>query len=918
MKKKIIGIFVIILLIGAAIIPVVGIGKTSNIDKYEPSLNKPTQINNKLNIRINSTENSISDNLNVAVDSSSSGEIACLNDGYEIYEGLNWKLYVTAYWDPPQEKYICLWADTGTLPTGATFDPCNCAIDSVTSTFEWTPSIGQAGTYYITFYVGESCFEPMGYFTITVVVYPLELEPQQTYEIYAGSEWHLELTAYWVPPQPSKLICLWVDVTTLPNGATFTPCHCDYGEVISDLFWTPNLDQIGEHIIVPLIGDTCGYYIYPWPIEVIVFPPIEGLHIDSKFQPVQVSYQHDIEYPPDDLTGGPCEYNAGLGMVAGKNTYLFGWPYNHGYHRYLIKMTCCNNYNVAVTFQWVLKIFPDGKEIWRSKNETVPAKTSMTFNYIAPSECPGKPFQWERWNDNAKTKKGYIELSIDPDFTGGFSDCNCKKIKVNVTLHKTHDLKVLYVPFTFSDGPEFPDDLKTPLKITSFDTWRLFEHEPWWNAIFPVREHGLDTDYYFNIKQDVTINGKVINNLTELRKLSVPELNKFQDIMLNNVLALSWIGGGNPPFGTGGWDRIVLLVNEYVISKTGGPTGCAYRVNNPNSGQLKQGVWIDWDAREKNTAAHEVGHTYGLVDSYKAGQKNISIGYWVNKPEDIESKKDVMWYLASLSDTWIKKPNYRDLLNRFTNHRDPKVLGISGVANKYDNIELNPWYKLDEGNVDLEWNTQGDYIIKGYDSNNNLIANTGFNVSFIRQNDEGEINTNQAIFAFRLEYINDLTRIDIVNSTSGAILATKTASINTPEITIISPSQGEKIKQEPFELKWEGEDADGDTLTYNLFLSNDSGDSWFPISCSIQQNSFSYDFSNLPTGNYGFKVFVTDGFNTAEETSDFGIKFNIKNIFFENEYKIKPKNNPINSNLFVKSLEDHRILFFLLKDLILN
>ena len=156
------------------------------------------------------------------------------------------------------------------MPYGATFDPCHCAIDVVTSTLEWTPSIGQAGTYYITFYVGETCYTSIGYFTIAVVVHPYDLDPVETYEIYVGQEWHLKLTAYWVPPQPSRLICLWVDVTTLPESATFTDCHCDYGSVTSHLYWTPTLDQIGEYIIVPLVGDTCGYYNFPYPIKVIV------------------------------------------------------------------------------------------------------------------------------------------------------------------------------------------------------------------------------------------------------------------------------------------------------------------------------------------------------------------------------------------------------------------------------------------------------------------------------------------------------------------------------------------------------------------------------------------------------------------------------------------------------------------------
>ena len=168
-----------------------------------------------------------------------------------------------------------MWVDYETLPTGATFPECNCAIDVVTSTLEWTPAIGQAGTYYITFYVGESCYEPIGYFTVVVVVHPYEPEPQETFEIYECHDWHLTLTAYWVPPQPSRLICLWVDTSTLPEGATFTDCHCDYGEVSSDLYWHPQIGQAGEYIITFYYGEYCGYYLRIVSILVIVLPGCE-------------------------------------------------------------------------------------------------------------------------------------------------------------------------------------------------------------------------------------------------------------------------------------------------------------------------------------------------------------------------------------------------------------------------------------------------------------------------------------------------------------------------------------------------------------------------------------------------------------------------------------------------------------------
>jgi len=84
------------------------------------------------------------------------------------------------------------------------------------------------------------------------------------------------------------------------------------------------------------------------PIRHVYHRPKEGLLIDAVFQPVQVVYQDDIY--GNDLSGGPCVWNAGLDMVAGKNTYLFGYPSTD---RNTIKITVHNNYSVDKTFHFV-------------------------------------------------------------------------------------------------------------------------------------------------------------------------------------------------------------------------------------------------------------------------------------------------------------------------------------------------------------------------------------------------------------------------------------------------------------------------------------------------------------------------------------------------------------------------------------
>lgn len=164
-NSKITILLVITLLIATTISSVSGIKNNTNAEIKQTNILKLKVVSNyELKIGINPADSIKNTNI---------------GDSYEIYEGQYLKVTLTGYWDPPNpSKTICLWADTSTMPTGATLTPpCNCAPGSVTSVFEWTPAIGQAGTYVVKFYLGETCEIPLGSFTITIIVYPAQNNP---------------------------------------------------------------------------------------------------------------------------------------------------------------------------------------------------------------------------------------------------------------------------------------------------------------------------------------------------------------------------------------------------------------------------------------------------------------------------------------------------------------------------------------------------------------------------------------------------------------------------------------------------------------------------------------------------------------------------------------------------------------------
>ena len=103
----------------------------------------------------------------------------------------------------------------------------------------------------------------------------------------------------------------------------------------------------------------------------------------------------------------------------------------------------------------------------------------------------------------------------------------------------------------------------------------------------------------------------------------------------------------------------------------------------------------------------------------------------------------------------------------------------------------------------------------------------------------------------------------------GTVLSELTASASRPNVTVIFPNGGESLPG-PFALfVWEGVDADGDSLTYSVFFSANSGTTWFLIATDIADTELNVSLSSLTeSSNALLKVQVSDGFLVNEDRSD--------------------------------------------------
>jgi hypothetical protein len=100
------------------------------------------------------------------------------------------------------------------------------------------------------------------------------------------------------------------------------------------------------------------------------------------------------------------------------------------------------------------------------------------------------------------------------------------------------------------------------------------------------------------------------------------------------------------------------------------------------------------------------------------------------------------------------------------------------------------------------------------------------------------------------------------------VLAERAASAHLPTVHVLAPNGGEALDGE-FEVRWTGNDADGDPLSYSVLYSPDGGVSWRPLGIDTTGTSMVVSTNDLIGGELGqIRVRVTDGFSSAEDVSD--------------------------------------------------
>jgi hypothetical protein len=291
--------------------------------------------------------------------------------------------------------------------------------------------------------------------------------------------------------------------------------------------------------------------------------------------------------------------------------------------------------------------------------------------------------------------------------------------------------------------------------------------------------------------------------------------------------------------------------------------------------------------RWRRTFAHELGHNYGFThipETTTAGAHWFDVYDRVIKPVPAsvggEDLLDFMVPGRLEPEAWISPVNYEYLVGKICSagaaaaantsiqsSATVDTLLVSGIINNTTpatgsldplyHFTTVPTYTLPDG---------AQYCVNLKDAANTMLSQYCFNQDF-----SGDSGTpvDAASFGMVVPYPTGLNRVDLVKA--GSILATQIASSNPPSVTVTSPNAAGLTLSGAQDVTWTGTDADGGTLTYNILYSRDNGATWEGIASGITDSAYSLDFSGLPgtTGASGMiKVMVSDGFNSAEDSSD--------------------------------------------------
>ena len=230
------------------------------------------------------------------------------------------------------------------------------------------------------------------------------------------------------------------------------------------------------------------------------------------------------------------------------------------------------------------------------------------------------------------------------------------------------------------------------------------------------------------------------------------------------------------------------------------------------------------------------------------------------------NKHDLMSYCQPASNFWMSPFNYDLLFNsQFLPRNQPapeaRVMLTGIVFQNEDTGELDPAIPLMDTIPVPASDPNGDYCLT-FQQNGSTLGAHCFQPQFLDRE------TREALpaepFSFTLAVPTGAARVALTRE--GRELDAITVSASAPTVAITSPQAGEvRDGSETINVAWTAMDADGDELTYSVFVSSDGGTNYLPAAIDLTDTGYSLDASAIEGGSQVFiRVAASDGWNTTQ------------------------------------------------------
>lgn len=333
-------------------------------------------------------------------------------------------------------------------------------------------------------------------------------------------------------------------------------------------------------------------------------------------------------------------------------------------------------------------------------------------------------------------------------------------------------------------------------------------------------------------------------------------------------------------------DRLMVFVDASTLADIcGEASGCA---DTWNGGNCFVGVPVS-----DRTIAHELGHTFGLNDTYagtfitngepnprRSGATNFG-----NRVEDghihlvpaLELTSPSSPYFdimgSSMVARWVDRLTWDYLFHKKFKMTSPGAaiasstgfsdafIAISGIITKTDSVALNSFLTLSQV-PEISESQAGDYSLEFLNAAETSLQIFNFGLEFIMPH-LGEVNAQP--FSFYLPLPEGTSKV--VMKKNGVEIASRTLSANPPVTQLISPTSGETISGVKT-IQWTASDSDGDKLSYDILYSPD-GQSQLILAVNVEETSFAWDSGLWPSSpSASITIIANDGINEARVVAD--------------------------------------------------